>query len=203
MSQEEYRSIIYAGSEDRNREYKSSFPWDRSTHGSPIAKVTKSILAMGNLRDGGHIVFGVEEISESGTSFNPIGMQNQHLRTFSYDTIADFVRNYAEPYVTFNLDQITLDEKNFIVISVIGFEENPVVCKKSYDNILAEGTVYIRSRSGRPRSEPLTNYPDMRELLDLAIERGVRRFLETQARVGNIISSNDEEQFNQQLVDFS
>jgi predicted HTH transcriptional regulator len=61
MSQEEYRSIIYAGSEDRNREYKRSFPWERSSHGTAMAKVTKSILAMSNVRDGGHIVIGVEE----------------------------------------------------------------------------------------------------------------------------------------------
>jgi len=124
MSQEEYQSIIYAGSEDRNREYKESFPWDRRTHGETMAKVTKTILAMSNLRDGGHIVIGVNE----GTSYQSVGMQDDHLVTFSYDAIADFVRNYADPYARFALDVVTLDELNFIVIAVSGFDEFPVVC---------------------------------------------------------------------------
>ena len=53
---EEYRAIIYAGSEDRNREYKQSFPWERNTHGGTMAKVTRTILAMSNLRDGQGLV---------------------------------------------------------------------------------------------------------------------------------------------------
>jgi len=199
---EEYRSIIFAGREDRNREYKQSFPWERAEHGETMAKVTKSVLAMSNLRDGGHIVIGVEESSNPRADFVPAGMQDDHLQTFSYDRVADFVRNYADPYATFDLDVVTLDAKNFVVIAVVGFEESPVICKRSYADILSESAIYVRSRSGRPRSEPVTTYPDMRELLDLAIERGVRKFLERQARVGAIEVAN-EEKFEHQLGDFS
>lgn len=203
MSEEEYRTIIFAGREDRNREYKRSFPWKAGkAHGETRAKVTKSILAMSNLRDGGHIVIGVEEASESGLDYTPAGMQDDHLQTFSYDKVADFVRNYADPYVTFDLDIVTLDGLDYVVIAVAGFEESPVICKKSYGDILSEGTIYVRSKSGRPRSEPVTIYPDTRELLDLAIERGIRRFLEMQARVG-AIEAADKERFEHQLEDFS
>jgi uncharacterized protein (DUF849 family) len=75
---EEYRMIIYAGREDRSREYKQSFPWQRRGHGDTMAKIARTILAMSNLRDGGHIVVGVED----GT-YLPKGMQAKHLSTVS------------------------------------------------------------------------------------------------------------------------
>jgi predicted HTH transcriptional regulator len=195
---EEYRAIIYAGSEDRNREYKQSFPWERSTHGKTMAKIVRTILAMSNLRDGGHVVIGVEE----GISYQPTGMHVDHLETFSYDKVADFVRNFADPYAKFSLDVVHLDGVDFVVISVSGFDEFPVVCRSSYADILAEGAVYTRPRSGCPRSASISRYVDMRELLDLAVERGIRRFLGMQARVRSL-GPTDAEQFAQQLVDFS
>jgi type I restriction enzyme R subunit len=197
LMSEEYRMIIYAGREDRSREYKQSFPWQRRGHGDTMAKIARTILAMSNLRDGGHIVVGVED----GT-YLPKGMQAKHLSTFSYDKVADFVRNYADPYVSFSLDIVALDEMNFVVFAVSGFDEFPVICKSSYGNILAEGAVYIRPRNGRPRSARITSYAEMRELLDLATEKGVRRFLEMEARVG-ALGPTDTERFEQQLTDFS
>lgn len=198
---EEYRALIYAGSEDRNREYKSSFLWDRKKNGETLAKVTKSMLAMSNLRDGGHIIIGVEETGPPAQPFIERGMLEDHISTFSFDSIADFVRNYAEPPIEFNVELVNDDGKDFVIIAVKGFDEHPVICKKNYGNVLSEGIVYFRSRSGRPRSEPLRAYSDMRELMDLAVERGVRRFLALQARVmpGGI---DGEEQFEQQQQEF-
>jgi predicted HTH transcriptional regulator len=195
---EEYRMIIYAGKEDQNREYKQSFPWERKSHGDTMAKIARTILAMSNLRDGGHIVVGVED----GTPCLPKGVETKHLSTFSYDKVADFVRNYADPYVDFSLDIVDFDEMNFVVFAVSGFDEFPVICKSSYGDILAEGAVYTRPRGGRPRSARITSYAEMRELLDLATEKGVRRFLEIEARVG-IPGPTDAEKFEQQLTDFS
>ena len=91
MANEEYRSIIYSSTEDRNREFKQSFPWQRSTHTNTMAKVTKTILAMANLRDGGHIVIGVEEDQNNPNLFNPVGVSQAHLETYSFEEIADFV----------------------------------------------------------------------------------------------------------------
>jgi predicted HTH transcriptional regulator len=198
LSKEEYRSIIYAGSEDRNREYKESFPWDKKSHGDTMARVTKTMLAMSNLRDGGHIVIGVEE----GTPCRPVGMQDEHRGTFSYDVVADFIQKHANPHIRFTLDLVNLDGMNFIVIAVSGFDEFPVICRASYGDVLAEGTVYTRPQGGRPRSAPISNYADMRELLDIAVERGVRRFLELRARVG-LAGPADAELFKQELGDFS
>jgi predicted HTH transcriptional regulator len=133
MDTTESRTLVYAGREERNREYKASFPWDRNTAGETMARVTKSILALSNLRDGGHIVIGVDPA---------------HLGTFSFDNAADFVRNYAEPYARFSLEIVPLDGKKFVVLSVEGFDEYPVICKKSFGNVLAEGIMYVRPLGG-------------------------------------------------------
>lgn len=118
MSEEFYRSIVFAGHEDRNREYKTSFPWDRKKHGGSVAKVVKTILAMSNLRDGGHIVIGVEEIDTSrGVEHRPVGVQDIHLNTYSYDQVADVVRVYADPGAPFSLEVVSIDGMNFVVIA--------------------------------------------------------------------------------------
>jgi hypothetical protein len=197
---EEYRTIIYAGKEDQNREYKRSFPWNRKTDGRTMAKVAKTILAMSNLRDGGHIVIGIQENDDK--TYTATGVQDAHITTFSYDDVADFVRKYAEPYAKFALEVVTLDEHKFVVISVSGFDEIPVICKDSYADILKVGTVYIRPSSGRPQSAPISNYVDMRDLLDLSVDRGIRRFLERQSRVGQL-GIESEEKFAEQVGQFA
>ena len=201
MNQEEYRSLIFAGREDRSREYKRSFPWERATHGETLAKVVKSILAISNLRDGGHIVIGVNEDANSNGRYIPVGVKTEHVATFSHDKVADFVREYAEPYSRFFLEIVPLDGMDFVVIAIDSFDESPVICRRSYGDVLSEGTVYVRSRSGRPRSEPVTHYSDARDLLDLAVERGIRWFLERQARV-SVSMVDDRKQFERQLEDF-
>lgn len=70
------------------------------------------------------------------------------------------------------------------------------------DNILANSVIYYRPKSGRPRSEPISSYVDMRELMDLAVERGVKRYIQLQARVGTA-GTSDQEAFQRQLSDFS
>jgi predicted HTH transcriptional regulator len=199
---ERYRPIIYAEREDRNREFKRSFAWTRRESGETMAKVTKTILAMSNLRDGGHIVIGVEEIPGSGGRYEPKGVTHEHLQAFSHDDVADWVRDYADPPALFDCSVVTLDGMDFFVIAVSAFEEFPVICTRSYAEVLSEGAVYVRSRSGRPRSEPVSRYVDMRELLDLAVERGVRRFYQMQAIVFHP-GPSDAERFEQQLGDFS
>ncbi len=196
----EWSALINAGSEDRNREFKESFPWDRRTHGETMAKVTKSLLAMGNLRDGGHIVIGVEE----GTSgrYTAAGVQSAHLRTYTPDLVADFVRRYAEPYVRFSYEVVADGGRDYVVLAVVGFDEVPVICRADYGTALHQGRVYVRPLSGRPRSEEVRDYVDMRELMDLAAERRLRRYLEI-VSVAESSAARDQELFDRQLEGFA
>jgi predicted HTH transcriptional regulator len=205
MDEETYRSIVFANHEDRNREFKASFPWDRASQGDTMAKVVRTILAMGNLRDGGHIVIGVKQVSDGSdlNEFTPDGVQEDHLRTYSQDVVSDWVKDYADPAAPFSLDIKLVEANKFVIISVEGFQDYPVICKRSYgDNILSEGSIYYRPKSGRPRSERISSYTDMRELMDIATERGVRRYFEMQKRIGQV-GANDPEMFDDQIADFS
>lgn len=204
MESNDDRLIVFAGREDVNREYKASFPWCRKTNGPTLAKVVKTILAMSNLRDGGNIVIGVEE--QDG-KFKETGVDLDHIATFAHDNIADFVREYAEPYARIEVQTRDYPEGHFVLIRVEGFHEVPVICRKSYDNILVEGSVYVRSLTGRPSSVRISRYVDMQELLDLAVERGVRRYLQKQARLSAEVSQasilSDRELFERQLGDLA
>ena len=55
------RDLVKAPREVRNVEYKSSMSWD-----DPISRTTmiKAILALSNVRDGGYLVIGVEEVDD-------------------------------------------------------------------------------------------------------------------------------------------
>ena len=57
MSEKEIADIIEYPNEERHLEFKGSVSWN----GEIRAKITKSIIAFANLKDGGWIVIGKEE----------------------------------------------------------------------------------------------------------------------------------------------
>jgi len=62
---------IYFGKEDRRREYKAPMPW---TDELSKAKITKAILAMSNIKDGGVIIVGMRELEDK--TFSPDGLSD-------------------------------------------------------------------------------------------------------------------------------
>lgn len=201
MKPDDFR-IMLANGEDRNHEFKASFPWRKKVAGDTMARVTKTILAMSNMRDGGSIVIGVAEPTPGTTVWRQTGVSPDDLETFSFDAVADFVRMYAEPYATFNLDIFEFESLKYVEIAVVGFRELPVICRDNYGSILSQSAVYVRPQSGRPRSEPVSNFSDMRELLDFAVEQGIARFLRMQI-VSRHARQTDEQQFREQSERFS
>ncbi|HYA41798.1 MAG TPA: ATP-binding protein [Syntrophobacteraceae bacterium] len=200
MKPDDFR-LMLANGEDRNHEFKASFPWSKKTAGETMARVTKTILAMSNMRDGGTIVIGVAEPIPGTTLWRQIGVSPGDLETFSFDAVADFVRRYAEPAATFNFAIFGFESLKYVEIAVVGFQEVPIICRANYKDILSESAIYVRPRSGRPRSEPVSNFSDMRELLDLAVERGISKFLRMQ-HVTRRPGLSDEQQFENQIKGF-
>lgn len=192
--------------ESRNQELKSSMDWnDENTK----FKVTKAILALSNVRDGGILIFGAEEKQDK--SYDSKGMTISHFQSFDKDHIADHVGKYTSPYATFEVEKIDDSNKRFIVISVDEFAESPVICKKAYYVAgkcqIQEGDICTRTRNTKPQSSKVTSYLDMRDILDLATEKGVRLFVERSTRAGMFkvggSDEEDKEQFKRQLADFS
>lgn len=80
-----------------------------------------------------------------------------------------------------DFDQAVLesDGKRFVVITVEEFRHSPVICTKTLQvagaTVLRIGALYVRGRR-KPESVEVSTYEEMRDLIDLAVEKGVQRF---------------------------
>ena len=168
-----------------------------------VAQVIKAVLGMCNRRDGGTVIIGVED--NQGT-LNPVGLSEADLAEWSYDAVADQVARYADPSASFNLDVKEYEGNAYVVLDVHEFADIPVLCKRSYDDVLRDGACYVRPRR-KPETSEIPTQADMRDLLDLAIEKGVTQFLERARRVGLFSAptaespADDQERFDEQLGD--
>jgi predicted HTH transcriptional regulator len=179
--------------ESKSVEFKQSATWDDLKW-----KLIRTIIAMGNLRDGGIIVIGA---SEQGDSWELTGTAADHLGTYDVDDIIDVVNKYASPPVRIEIVQVKYrNGKNFLAIQVHEFADTPFVCKKDGpDNHkeLCAGEFYVRP-AGKPRTTKVISAEEMHDLLELAAEKRARRILEVAHRIGlkpteSAISRFDEE----------
>ncbi len=168
-----------------------------------VAQVIRAILGMSNRRDGGIVIIGVED---SGGVLSPVGLMPSDLDGWTPDSLSDQVANYADPSAGFTLEKLEYEGNPYVVIEVEEFSDVPVLCKRDYADVLREGACYVRPRR-KPETTEIPTQADMRDLLDLAIEKGVTQFLERARRVGLFISPtietsiSDQESFDEQLGD--
>jgi hypothetical protein len=71
-----------------------------------------------------------------------------------------------------------------VVIDVEEFRDIPHFCRKDYPGLLRRGALYVRPR-GKPETVEVSGPTELREVVELATEKQVRRFLRT-ARAGGI-----------------
>lgn len=169
--------LIFHGSEERNLEYKTSMNWNDVATKS---KVTRTAMSMANIKDGGILVFGVDEVSPG--RFEARGMSAEDARSFQLDNVMDSVNKYADPFVELNVQTIEYQARVFVLIQVAEFEELPVVCKKSGVN-LRRGEIYTRSRR-KNESVPVSSQTEMREILEMSFDKRMRRYREQFFRWG-------------------
>jgi predicted HTH transcriptional regulator len=186
-------SALETCQESQGVDFKESAAWEALKW-----RVIKSVLGMGNLRDGGIIVIGV---SERGGSWNLEGISSDHLTTYNVDTVIDQINAYISPSV--EIDIVSVRDKAgkiFLTIQVEEFSETPLVCKKNGpDGMgLVEGATFIRP-PGMAKTTKITNASQMHELLELAAEKRARRILEVSRRVGLVPSESSKELFDKEL----
>src|SRR5690606_25824774 len=169
MTQEQLRQFLDFAQEQRNLEYKTSMSWSEPLTKS---KVLKACLAMANIRDGGYLIFGVDEVASG--DFKPIGMQQAHFDSFNQDDVQDYINKYADPYVELGVGKFQLDSKLYIAIEIQEFSSLPVVCKKGGENGLVVGHMYTRPRR-KLESVIVPSQTDMREILELYLEKEILR----------------------------
>jgi len=189
VDRREIEEVITRGLETRNIEMKQSMDLsDKAVK----AKIAKQVMGLANIRDGGVLILGTEKRPNSDYH-DPAGMNASHLKGYSQDRLGSVVSHYAAPFAELFAsimqfaDTPSLAGKQFVVISVLEFAEIPILCKLSHQGEgLREGGIYIRSRE-RFETREVRSEAEMRELLDLATEKRLRKHLELTEKAGGII----------------
>lgn len=201
MTPDELRELLVLGHEAPGVEFKA--PCDR-TDKPKFAKIVRAVLGMANRRDGGKVVVGIEEGEAAQLSL--LGLSSEQLRTWEPDAVAGAIDPYADPFVTVSTARVSYEGLEYVVLKVSEFEEVPVLCKKDYPDVLRQGACYVRRR-GRIETSEIPTQAAMRDLIELATEKGIRKFLHQMRRAGVDLSTirtaaDDVERFEQQRGDF-
>lgn len=196
LNNDEFAYLVALDHERRDVEFKPPGP---RTEPHLFAQVTRAALGMANNRGGGVVIIGV---SQQGAIFRPIGLSNGDVASWRYDDVASRFAVYADPYIDFDLAVKDYEKRQFIVLQISEFAELPVLCKDEYQlpaqpgtgsrrvmpPLLRKGACYVRSRR-KPETVEVPSQSEMRELLDLAIDKGVRRFVERARAAGLDLSA--------------
>lgn len=157
------------------------------------------------------MVLGVEEHSD-GTP-RPTGVSSDQADSWNYDEASASIAAHADPFVTFTREIHSHNGLVFVVFIVSEFESLPVLCRKQFhypnnpkDLILREGVCYVRTRK-KPETTAIASQTEMRELLDLAIDKGVKAFVARAVATGvwspvaGIRPPSDDDRFAAQVSD--
>ena len=111
-----------------------------STDKHLFAKVARAALSMGNLRDGGHIVIGIDD-TEQHTMLP--GLDAAQLASWlAFDDVARRFANYADPPLRFECASAELSNGVTIaIIQVFEFADLPHLCAKNYGEVLRKGAL--------------------------------------------------------------
>lgn len=214
MTEQDFAALLARGYEVHGVEFKG--PGKRSDKGVMakvfMARVIRAVLGMANRGDGGLVIIGVED--DDG-SLVPTGLDEDQLDTWQrYDELSKAINEYARPSVSFDREFQDYQGAKFVIITVHEFNDIPTLCGKDYHDprekkvapILRQGACYVRSRHS-PGTSEIPSEEEMRELLVLAIEKGVRQFVEVATRAGFKLPNQatagdkDEGRFVQQRED--
>src|SRR5438128_4118134 len=162
LDAQEIEAALGGGRELRGLEVKG--PGSR-TDNHLFAKVTRAALSMGNLRDGGHIVIGID--NSNLTAMLP-GLEPADLESWlAYDDVARKMAEYAVPSLQFYVESETLSSGAAVcIIQVLEFPDIPHLCAKSYASVLRRGALYVRSQK-LPETSEVASPEEMREVLEL------------------------------------
>jgi len=185
MKSEEFERLIEGATENQRLEFKGPC-------NSDIIKFAKDIMALSNLRDGGYIVIGITQFENKVIRE---GITEEQKRTFDFDVMKDQMSEFADPFVDFQVDFVKDNQgREYAIIITKEFRELPVICKKDSKDT-TRGVIYCRSSHRRPESAQISNSHDMRQILELAALKMMRRWRELKL----MVPKSDEEEFDKEL----
>jgi predicted HTH transcriptional regulator len=178
-----------------------------------LAKVVRAMLGMANRRTGGHVIIGIDD-----ETFKPVEIKDDQLQSWlEYDELSEAVNGYATPSISFEVLVLEHEGKKLVVLSIEEFNDLPILCRQDYQvpqpstgerrpPTLRRGACYVRSRH-KPETAEIRS-EEMRELLDLAIGKGVDKFAARARKAGLLPAAwrsapTDEAEYTQELEDFA
>jgi len=182
--------ILESPNESKTIEFKPSIPWpskiDQIQNNDKAQEIIMGILGMSNIRDGGKIILGIEKNAPGGKYIRK-GMKKIDLKTYDQDLIFDHIRNFGEPEPKFQILNVEYDDKNFIVFAVQSFVIAPVISKNNKNlKKVHNATFYLRT--DKPETKKVTDPSEMREIIDLAIEKEIELFSTRMQRIFQTLS---------------
>lgn len=163
MSINELEEQLRGGVETPSLDVKAASSWN-------ALSLSKDIIAMSNVRDGGYIVIGVED-----RTFKRQGITADQKTTYDIDTMRDQMAKYADPKVVFTVEfPKDQDGLEYAVIRVLPFDEVPVICAAGSGD-LRKGVLYYRNTNAKVESAAVSNANDMRDIITTATQRMMRR----------------------------
>jgi predicted HTH transcriptional regulator len=159
MTTDELEGLLDGAEETDTLEFKGAMNWERHS-------LTRDILAMANVLDGGTIIIGIED-----QTLMRQGLNEEQCASFNIEIMRDQVAPYAHPDVEFRCE-IVPDRQalQFAVIQVSPFRDIPVICARDAPGLNA-GDIYFRSRRRRPESVRISSSSEMRDIIEAAIVR--------------------------------
>jgi len=203
VTPEEFAEYLAPGYEGQGYEFKGAFSRDDALF---FAKVTRAALGMTNRVGGGIIFIGVDEgPNHEGI---PTGLTDPQRDSWNYDDTAAGFAPAADPRLRFDREVVVHAGRSFVVLTIYEFEDIPVLCAKDYNQagqaILRKGALYVRTR-GKPETSEVPSQTEMRAILELATDKGVRAFLARVNRVGfdtpHADRPDDAQQFAHELAE--
>ena len=186
LTDREFGETLALGHEQNGVEFKGP---GRIDDAPLIYRVIRAMLGMSNRRDGGRVVVGVED---DGTTITAVGLDDDAAASWSHDDLASKAGAYADPSVSFSLQKLTHSGSTFVVVHVDEFPDVPIVCSRSFqygpagqkqDLVLRDGALYLRPR-GKHETREAMSYAELREVIQLATDKGVTEFLRRADRAG-------------------
>lgn len=173
LSNEEIAAFLSAGHELRNVEFKGRGSTSDSDF---VAKVARAAIAMANQRDGGYVIVGVDENDPERCGLD----ETLVAEWMSYDTVVDKINRYADPPIRLLRERRQLpDGQDVVVLEVAEFDDIPILAARDAPKGLIQlGLLYTRSFR-KPESTATHTQSELREVLDLATQKQLARFLRT------------------------
>ena len=171
VSQQDVEDSLRLGRESRSFEVKGP---GSMTDKQYVARVVRAAMAMGNLRDGGQVCLGIHD--HQMATMTP-GLSPAEVAEWTdYNNVSDQVSKYSDPPVAFHMHNFTLSSgADVVILDVEEFDTDLHICKRDYQGVLQAGQTYVRPR-GKPQSSQVPSLVDMRDLHNLAIDKGVREY---------------------------